>query len=87
MLQGPMLRPEGAFTIETRFFLSKFASESPYLSDLVSTGNWAGYPQQGLALSVGGGSYYPLLPKNAYSQEELYSQSSLITAAQKASLS
>jgi hypothetical protein len=87
MLQGPMLRPEGAFTIETRFLLRAYAAESPYLSDLMSTGNWEGYPQQGLALSIGGGDFYPLLPKNAYSQEDLYPQSLDLTGGQKASLS
>jgi hypothetical protein len=89
LLKGQMRHPAGPFTVEARFLFRDYAIQSaPYLSDLVSTGNWEdGRTPQGFSFRIGGGYLYPVLPKGAYDLESLYSKSLTVGQGERAWLS
>ncbi|MDB5105070.1 MAG: Concanavalin A-like lectin/glucanase superfamily [Fibrobacteres bacterium] len=63
--------PQGPFTVEARFFVREYA----YIEDLINTATWDDGPVQGFIFRVGGGFFYPILPRSAYGDESLFEKS------------
>jgi hypothetical protein len=69
--QAAFSPPAGPFTIESRFWVRSYA----YIQDLVNTATWDDGPVQGLIFRIGGGFFYPPLPRTAYGDNALYDKS------------
>ncbi len=64
-------RPEGPFSIESRYLLRKYPVEqSRFVSDIMNTATWDQGPTQGFSFRIGGAYSYPVLPRNGYGSEE-----------------
>jgi glycosyltransferase involved in cell wall biosynthesis len=71
LYQPAFAAPRGPFTIEARFWVRSYS----YIVDLVNTATWDDGPTQGLLFRIGGGFFYPPLPRTAYADTGLYGAS------------
>jgi len=71
LYQPAFAAPRGPFTIEARFWVRSYS----YIVDLVNTATWDDGPTQGLLFRIGGGFFYPPLPRKAYADSGLYGAS------------